>query len=167
MRRAWSLFAVLPLVFALLLGGCALETFQDSISTRVEVPAQRTTELVTASKRFRFERDVNEASNAELHRAWVQIESPSSTDLSFISSVNVYVVDPRSGERVLAVQGTAFAPGMQRADLEIVLEGDVRQYISDQRVTLEWEVQPSLLYRQQPQSETVGLRFGILLEIDT
>lgn len=149
------------------LSGCALEVFQDSISTRVEVPAQRSTEMVTATKRFRFERDVNQANSAVVYRAWVAVESPDVVDLSFISSVDVYVVHP-DGSRVLAVSGVGFAPGERRRDLEIVFTDDVREFVTDERrVTLEWELQPNVLYRTDPQTETVGLRFGIVLEIDT
>lgn len=158
---------LLPCLLALLTSACGVETFQDSISTRVEVPAQRTTELVTVNKRFRFQRDVNEASGANLYRAWIQVEAPATVDLSFISSVDVYVVDPVTDERVLAISGARFMPGHQRADLEIVLDGDLRRFVFDQRVVLEWEIMPNLLYRQIPTEETVSLRFGILLEIDT
>jgi len=169
LRRHNSCLALLAMcvVVAALSSGCAVDVFQDSISTRVDVPAANTTEVVSESKRFRFERDVSEAQGAVLHRAWIQVEAPENVDLSFVAWVDVYAIDPTTGERVHVIRGDGFKPGERRRQLEIVFGDDVRHFVQDRRVSLEWEVQPNVLYRQEPDAPQIGLRFGIVLEVET
>lgn len=147
--------------------GCGFEVFQDSITTRVEVPIERTEEIVSTQKRFRFERDVQAASSAVLHRAWVLVESPENFDLSFVAWVDVFVVDPVTGERVLAARGRGFKPGDREVELELMLLGDVRQFVADQRVVIEWDIKQNALYRGDAEADMAALRFGLVLEIET
>lgn len=173
LRHRYRLLSSFPPVFLALLllsaglTGCNLNVFNDSISTRVEIQIEDFNEPVSASKRFRFERDVEDASSAFVDRAWIAVDEPGDLDLSFVSRVLVWVIDPATGERELLLEGGGFKPGERRQRLEIIYMQDVRKFVEDQRVNLDWQVEPNRLYRQGFSTDLAALRFGIVLEIDT
>ncbi|MDX9720469.1 MAG: hypothetical protein RBU37_06970 [Myxococcota bacterium] len=157
----WLMFVLTPAA------GCDVSLFHDAISTTVEIPATDVASMVATTKRFRFERDIAAASSAVMYQAWVSVDSPSSFDLSFLSSVDIYAVIPDSSERTLLVRGVSFAPGERFRHLDIVFDEDLRHLVVDQRVTLEWELMPNQLFSGWDGVEQADLRFGIVLEIET
>jgi hypothetical protein len=48
-----------------------------------------------------------------------------------------------------------------------VYTDDVKSFVENQRVNLNWEIRPNVLFRDVPDVENIELRFGIVLEIDT
>jgi len=158
---------LVALLVAATLGGCNLNVFHDAISTTVEIPVGFDEDEVQASKRFKFERDVAGASEATIFRAWVSVEGVEDVDLSFLSSVEVYIVEPGTEALVPLVTGGGFMPGEKMHTLEVVIDEDVRRFVEDQRVNLEWVVKTNRLYRHWPNTETIPVSFGIVLEIVT
>lgn len=165
MKRGW--YGLVALLLAIGVSGCEFNVFHDSISTEVEVPAPQDYEPIAVTKRFRFERDVGEAKSAYLDRAWVTVNSPTALDLSFVSSVEIYAIMPGTEERILVARGGGFKPGEDIKQLEIVYLEDVRGFVEDRRVTLDWEVTLNKLFRSWPEVDLAKLGFGIVLEIET
>jgi len=159
------LFAAL--VSLLFLSGCNMNVFHDSISTTVEMSSTEAQVAHATSKRFKFERDVAGAKSARIQRAWVSVDLPEGQDLSFIASVDVTMKHPDTGEILHLVTGGGFKPGESVKELEVLYGEDIRDMVRDQRVTLDWDVQPNLLYRGFSEEEQMlALRFGIVLEIE-
>jgi hypothetical protein len=153
------------MALALWVGGCALGVFHDAISTRLDVAGVELTERYVATKRFRFERDLQAAARAQVERGWLSIEG-GRIDLSALSRVRIYAVMPSTEQRVLLLEGGDFRPGDTYKDLQVIYSGDVRGMVSDQRVNLEWELEPNLLFRGWEAVGELTLRFGITLEIE-
>ncbi len=149
------------------LGGCNLNVFHDAISTTVEIPVHFEEDEITASKRFKFERDVAGAKGATVYRAWISVEDVEDIDLSFLSSVDVYIVEPGTEALVPLVSGGRFKPGEKTRSMDVIIDEDMRRYVSEQRVSLEWVVKANKLYRDFPNVETIPVNFGIVLEIVT
>lgn len=165
LSQAWLTIAFLLSAWGSV--SCSISLFHDAISTSIEVPAPIDGSVVTAAKRFRFERDVASAQSAVLYEAWVSVEEPADFDLSFLSTVDVYAIVPGSSERVLLVQGSGFVPGSRFETLDIIFNEDLRYLVSDSRVNLEWEISPHRLFTGWQSVDTASLRFGIVLEIET
>ena len=160
------LTSLLLLPMLLSFSGCALDIFHDAITTELEVPRLVGGELYQTDKRFRFERDVVAAESAVIDHSWVELEH-GDVDLSSLSRVRVFVVDPASGEQELLVEGGGFLPGQTFQRLEVQYKGDVRRFIEDNRVELVWEVEPNRLFQGWEEADSVLFGFGIVLEIDT
>jgi hypothetical protein len=157
--------AVSALLIWVTLGGCALGTFHDAISTRLDVEGVELTERYVVSKRFKFERDVEAADRAVLERGWLSIEG-GQVDLSSLSRVRIFGIEPGTEARVLLMEGGDFRPGDTYKDLGVVFSEDLRQMVTDQRVNLEWEIEPNQLFRGWEDVGALTLRFGITLEIE-
>jgi len=176
MRDSWGSVlqcgrGVAALALGLLLAsGCDVNVFHDAITTSLEVPGVEVG-LFTTAKRFRFERDVAAARNAVLHQAWVAIDTeadnPEGLDLSVFSTIDIFVIEPATSRRVLAVQGKSFRPGELERSLDIVLHEDLRDFVVDQRVSLDWEIMRHALVPAWEPEAVPHLRFGIVLEIET
>ena len=156
---------------ACLAAGCNVSLFHDAITTSVEIPGAEVG-LFTTSKMFRFERDFAAARKAVMHRAWVSIDMdapdmPEGIDLSVFSSIDVYVLEPETGTRKLAVQGSGFRPGQTQRVLDIMLYDDLKRYITEGRISLDWEIMRNAMVPAWDPEATIRVRFGLVLEIET
>lgn len=162
----WFWVVALSAVLACASAGCALGVFHDAISTRLDVTGVELTQRFVASKRFKFERDVAAAKGAQIERGWMELDG-NGVDLSALSRVRIYVIEPGTEARVQILEGGGFLPGDTYANLQIKFTEDLRRMVSDQRVNLEWEIEPNLLYREWDEAAEISLRFGITLEVET
>ncbi len=150
-----------------LMGGCVNESIIDDISTELTVtrpgaPGQ----ALEIRKRFRFSHDPADARAIFLSETRLQILAPAGEDLSFIHRLDVYVVDPREGNVLVAV-GEGFTPGDRIVEIDVVYHDDLKGFAQeDSRIMFLFAIVPNTWHRPFPDGGiTVLAKASLTIEI--
>lgn len=145
--RLQSLALGAALIMLAMCSACGLNDFTDSIDTEFKVPAPEEgffgLEPYSKTKRFKLGRDPRDAERAEFIKAQIQVLAPPNADLSYIDALEVYV-EQEDKDPILLADAEGFEPGQRSRVLDIVYDGDIRSFVTDdRRVRLTWVVYPS------------------------
>ena len=136
--------------------GCNLDEFEEEFDTEFTVPPPQGEGFGVRphrkSKRFKMERDPQDAENVRFLDASLRVIAPEGSDLTFMNQLDVYVcdsiefedcTDPDSGNLTLLATASGFEPGETIRFLDIEFTDDIRGFSKDKRVLLTWFVYPT------------------------
>lgn len=148
---------------------CAPIEFEDEFDTEFVIPKPERTafgiQSYTKGKRFTFESDPADAESARIKRARISVIAPQGRDLTFLHRLEVHVAQNQQPVQLLGV-ADGFKPGETQRNLTIEYTDDVRHFIENKKVSLQWKVQPSGWILDWPE-EGITVRTEVTMLIET
>ena len=140
--RRFLLILIFLVGFTGIFSGCGEERDFDTISTRLSLDRSLEGPVFKESRRFVFDRDLSTAKGLVLKEGHVMAENPDYS-MGFLLRIRIYAIQPASGgvEKVLLMESPEVLTARNSRELEVRYSGDIAEFIFDNGVELEWELQ--------------------------